>query len=608
MKFAILAVALGLMSQAHAFRSYGVFQRQSSSVPAADVPEYNASMPLDHFNSSDTRTFNVRYFVNDTYYKPGGPVIYYDFGELGVSATMLARALAESNGVVSAPMELAKALNGVVVGMEHRYYGSSDPFPLNNTIESSNPLGILGYLGTPLGGAADYRYLTIEQALEDVVYLATEIFNKTQLANNTVLSGINATQLLDPYHTPWVWVGGSYPGMRGAWLRLRNPEVIYAVWASSAPVQVRPDGSAYYNSIYRALPKNCTADIQAVVKAIDCMFSAGGSESLDLKTMIYIGENFPNVVSGNASSILAAAASWTDFDVAALFFGSEIFNTVQGFGVHNTAQQFCDLMESFNAASYLSNSSLSSSDLATKFSVWLYNDGNATPSAEGVVASNPNNATEVGIAAYLYAVWFYQPIFIKLLEEWSTTSSSEYGDLHSWGWQVNTDIGLITGINTSSPLRLGSALLNVTAMRRDGLAEYFPTYDIATTFPPVPDTRYGASFGGWHMRPSNTMFTNGEFDPWRAYGLMSLEQESLGAPLRTVTQTVPPCGQPPEGTDIFGLLYGGAVHGEDIELIPGLVTGSEEAQNPPVKQGTALFVQAYNAWLPCFNTSRGTKC
>lgn len=32
-------------------------------------------MPLDHFsNGSDTRTFRNRYWINQTYYQPGGPV------------------------------------------------------------------------------------------------------------------------------------------------------------------------------------------------------------------------------------------------------------------------------------------------------------------------------------------------------------------------------------------------------------------------------------------------------------------------------------------------------------------------------------------------------
>lgn len=31
---------------------------------------------VDHFNSSDTRTFQQNYLVSDYYYKPGGPILF----------------------------------------------------------------------------------------------------------------------------------------------------------------------------------------------------------------------------------------------------------------------------------------------------------------------------------------------------------------------------------------------------------------------------------------------------------------------------------------------------------------------------------------------------
>jgi hypothetical protein len=36
-------------------------------------------MPLDHFNASNRRTFPNRYWVNATYYEPGGPVFRSSF-------------------------------------------------------------------------------------------------------------------------------------------------------------------------------------------------------------------------------------------------------------------------------------------------------------------------------------------------------------------------------------------------------------------------------------------------------------------------------------------------------------------------------------------------
>ncbi|KAJ9134307.1 Peptidase S28 [Pleurostoma richardsiae] len=550
-------------------------------------------MPVDHFDSSDTRVYNNRYWVNDTYYKPGGPVILYDFGEAGVDLETLAEFLAEFGGTISAPIELARALNGVVVGWEHRYYGYSHPFVLVNDTGSSLEEG------TPEGGTADYEYLTVEQALEDVVFFAQNHFNKTQLnVNNTVLSGVNATQHLDPYHTPWIWVGGSYPGMRGAWLRLRNPEVIYATWASSAPVQIGPDGTAYYNSIYRALPKNCTTDIQAVAQHIDDVLSStNDSAILDLKTAVYIA----NMGLYEGDSIADYAAELTEDMVARDTF-DQVFNFAQSYGISSSVQIFCDYMETFDAEGYLSNSSLADSSTVVRSSVFLSNEGGAEPSDGGIVAANGDAGLEVGLAAYLYG---YKRSYDDLVDSFDnvtvySTSLTPYEDLHSWEWQVLSEIGLVQGINVSSPLHLGSKFMNVSAVR-ESIIEYFPVFGF--DFPDEPNTTFPRSLGGWDMRPSNVMFTNGEFDPWRAFGVMSLDYD-LGAPKRAVVQDVPKCGEPPSGTDVFGLLFGGAAHAEDIASIPGYPSGSIDIDNPPVRQGVELFLKAYNEWLPCFNASR----
>lgn len=35
------------------------------------------SMPIDHFAYTDNRTFSMRYLINDTFFKPGGPIFFY---------------------------------------------------------------------------------------------------------------------------------------------------------------------------------------------------------------------------------------------------------------------------------------------------------------------------------------------------------------------------------------------------------------------------------------------------------------------------------------------------------------------------------------------------
>jgi len=105
---------------------------------------------------------------------------------------------------------------------EHRFYGASLPAGIDNVL-------------TPDDYATYFQYLTFEQALEDVAVFAK---------NFTLLTQPN--QDFRPNNVPWVFVGGSYPGVRAAYIRLRNPEVIYASLASSAPVQLQEDFWQYY--------------------------------------------------------------------------------------------------------------------------------------------------------------------------------------------------------------------------------------------------------------------------------------------------------------------------------------------------------------------------
>lgn len=41
---------------------------------------FTVALAIDHFNASDNRTFKNHYWVNDSYYKPHGPVFLLDIG------------------------------------------------------------------------------------------------------------------------------------------------------------------------------------------------------------------------------------------------------------------------------------------------------------------------------------------------------------------------------------------------------------------------------------------------------------------------------------------------------------------------------------------------
>lgn len=52
-------------------------------------------------------------------------------------------------------------------------------------------------------------------------------------------------------------------------MRIRNPDVVFATWASSAPVQAQVDMPSYYKAAERSLTRNCSADWGAVTKYVD---------------------------------------------------------------------------------------------------------------------------------------------------------------------------------------------------------------------------------------------------------------------------------------------------------------------------------------------------
>ena len=117
--------------------------------------------------------------------------------------------------------------------------------------------------------------------------------------------------------------------------------------------------------------------------------------------------------------------------------------------------------------------------------------------------------------------------------------------------------------------------------------------------PPRPDTDAILKYGGWDMNPSNVMFTNGEVDPWRSLGIQAItETNNPDAPNRPSTTEVPPCNVPPSGNQVFGQVWPGQVHGSDMSR--GFASDNETT---PMDRGIALFSQALDVWLKCFNSS-----
>lgn len=154
----------------------------AEDAPAAEVitSEY-VKVPLDHFGQNKQTFFN-QYWVAESGYKKGGPVFIYDFGEANASTNAIARL----QNPASFFKQIVDQYGGIGIVWEHRFYGNSTPVPIDND--------------TP---AEDFKYLTTEQSLADVKTFADQFSRKN-------FPDVDLT----PKGTPWVFVGGSYPGTR----------------------------------------------------------------------------------------------------------------------------------------------------------------------------------------------------------------------------------------------------------------------------------------------------------------------------------------------------------------------------------------------------------
>ncbi|GJE98594.1 serine carboxypeptidase S28-domain-containing protein [Phanerochaete sordida] len=504
-------------------------------------------MPLDHFGGAQG-TFKNRYWVNASYYEPGGPVFLFDSGEQNAEP-LLPYYLQEYHGL-SATMRLAKRYKGIAILWEHRFYGDSLPFPVNDNTTIDQ-----------------WQFLTTEQALEDVVYFADHFALPTSAQTHSHAANLSSASL-HPSTTPWIWVGGSYPGIRGALMRVRNPSTIFAVWASSAPVQAQVDMASYYKAAERSLTRNCSADWVAVTQHVDATLANGTtSAQVDLKQRL---------LSARASSptkniTVGRATAGNASDVSAAGVLMDPLNFYQYYGFNATLLSFCNILETRNYTADALESGIAAAD--------------------GVDAAL--DAFLTGLVQINY-------------DEISGGSDDPVTD-RSWMWQYCSEYGFYQRGDPTNPLSIETSFRSLERFQ----AQCNETF--GEGLPSSPQVQHVNKYGGWHMSPSNVLFTNGEFDPWRTMGLASIEDN---APHRLPSVAVPRCNEAPAYPSFFGLTHANMVHVSDLRV---LLTPDANHTNfstvgfyspiaqEPFYSGLALFELALDEWLPCFGAAKGAQ-
>ncbi|XP_035768122.1 thymus-specific serine protease [Neolamprologus brichardi] len=178
---------------------------------------------LDHFNGADTRVWKQRYFINEAFYRPGGPVFLMIGGEGPANPAWM------EDGTW---LTYAEKLGALCLMLEHRFYGKSHP-----TVDLSTD---------------NLRFLSSRQALADLAHFRTMIAEARGLTDRK-----------------WVAFGGSYPGSLAAWFRLKYPHLVHASVATSAPVYATVNFPEYLEVVWRSLASENTECPLLVKKASD---------------------------------------------------------------------------------------------------------------------------------------------------------------------------------------------------------------------------------------------------------------------------------------------------------------------------------------------------
>ena len=339
----------------------------------------------------------------------------------------------------------------------------------------------------------------------------------------------------------------------------------------------------YYAQAERSMTRNCSTDYTAITHYVDNILANGTDAQIStLKTQLYTAvQSAPNDTNPivNASDVAALENS----DIASLLLTPLSFYQYYGFAA--SVLPFCDVLETQN------RNNTSTTD-----------DGGTTPAL----------ASESGLAA-TYNVSVAWSSFLNALVQ------VDYDDIPSqlddpiqdmsWMWQYCSEYGYFQRGNPGNPHTIQSQFYSLDLFQQQ-CNETFPE-----GLPPSPNIMEPNKYGGWYINPSNTMFSSGEYDPWRSLSPTSTDIE-IGAPNRYSSQYIPDCNLSPPETEVFGIVYRDMVHVSDMRALLNksdpnhqnfqTVGFSSPIHTEPFYAGVGLFGMALETWLPCFQASSET--
>jgi hypothetical protein len=464
-------------------------------------------LPLNH-SDLKSDTFCNRYWLQTEFYKVGGPVFILHAGEdRGEKSLGYIKGKKNTKDKDLSVFEtFLKAFNGLGVVMEHRYYGGSVPKGVK--IKDKKDV--------------DFRYLTTEWALADVDVFVSGFWRKEW--PNVDFS---------PKSTRWISMGGSYPGMMAAMMRIGYPDTIFAAYASSAPIQASIEMPGYYDQIWEginAYSKSCAADLTAAIKEIDKRLKDTAQRESLKESLLGCQKDKKEVPDARFAS-----------DLSTMFDDFQNNGMDDGEDKPNRLRQLCDYL-AVNEKGKMADERGWAAVQGVDSIIKKLQKGNALKAAVGVDDLGYVPCTKTNDV----------PSFTN---KESFSKRRDALDNISWTWQRCRDFGYFFVAN------LGPRQIVLSAMDRayqqNFCHDFVQDRGGNSYMPAEPDVETtNKLFKGWNARPTRTFWTAGQFDPWTA-----LSPFSKQATNNKIDRNVPLCSlESAPQNPIFGYQLDGAEH------------------------------------------------
>ncbi|KIP11822.1 hypothetical protein PHLGIDRAFT_10371 [Phlebiopsis gigantea 11061_1 CR5-6] len=413
-----------------------------TDVTGATLPPLNTTYVfdqlIDHTNPA-LGTFKQRFWTTWQFYEPGGAIVLFTPGEANAAPYTGYLTNRTINGLI------AQQEKAATIVLEHRFYGTSTPY--GNLEESS------------------LKFHTIQQAIDDLEYFA----------KNVVLPMPGGDAVKPVTQAPWILVGGSYSGALTGWTLVNKPGLFQAGYASSAVVESIVDYWGYFEPIRQFMPKNCSADVEAVVAHVDQVFTNGTKAQISALKANWGLQNVTHLddVSGALRNNL-----WTWQDLSPDSGpGQEFFN-------------FCDALEVKNGVSAPASGWGLNHALTAWGSYWK--NGYLQELCGG-------DDTEDCLGTYDPTQTYY-------------TNTTIGNDGRSWEWIVCNQVGFFQDGAPQNHPTLVTRLVQPASDERQ-CTYFFPHTLPKPTTPDIASTN--VAYGGWNAVTPHLFFANGQRDPWR---------------------------------------------------------------------------------------------